>query len=759
MNAAPGRILIRVRGRVQGVGFRPSVWRIANELGLGGFVRNGVDGVTIEAEGPAERLELLLDGLHALPAPARVEGLQQEACEPRGESGFIIAESSFEGEPALVLLPDLVTCGECLSEILDPSERRYRYPFASCAICGPRYTIVEALPWDRSRTAMRLFPLCAACRAEYEDPGNRRFHAETIACPDCGPQLVLLDRAGLPLSREDAALHAAAEALRAGGIVALKGLGGYQLLCDARSAAAVAALRERKQRPGKPLALMVRDLDSAALLGKIDGAARWALSSRGGPIVLLPRRRDAAVAAAVAPGIGLLGVMLPTTPLHHLLGRELDFPLVCTSGNRSGEPLFSDDEEARAGLGGIADLFLGHDRPVVNPVDDSVVRIIAGSEVTIRCARGLAPLRIPAPGGVPEIAALGGDLKAAVALGAGDEIVLGPHVGDLENLRSQGAAERSLATLARLTGRETERLAVDAHPDWFAGGLARRIGAETFEVHHHHAHVLACVAEHDEPGPVLGVAWDGTGWGGDGTIWGGEFLLVNGPHSRRLAHLRRFRLPGGEQAVREPRRSMLGLLVASLGAEEAAHAPELARVFAPQELRVLLRLIAKGRMAPETSSAGRLFDGFAALLGLRALALFEGQAAMELESLAQQVDPAEIELSEGHHLSLRGGVLDWGDLLATLRRERERGEEVERSAALIHEALARGIADAARELVPEGVETVVLSGGCFQNARLTERALYWLERAGLRVLRHAAVPPNDGGLAVGQIAACRAERR
>ncbi|MCB9832089.1 MAG: carbamoyltransferase HypF [Planctomycetes bacterium] len=757
------RLRLEVGGAVQGVGFRPTVWRLAHDLGLGGFVRNGPGGVEIEVEGEAARLAEFENRLLRLSAPIRVESIGREARDPVDEVEFVIRESRLEGPAALALLPDLVVCEACLRELLDPNDRRFRYPFISCAVCGPRYSIVESLPWDRARSSMRAFPMCPRCRSEYHDPADRRFHAETIACPDCGPRLEAVDPSGRELAGPEAALELAAATLEAGGILALKGLGGYQLLCDATSEQVVRRLRERKHRPDKPLALMVRDLEAAARLARIDGAATATLGDRAGAIVLLRRRPDAAIAPAVAPELAQLGLMLPTTPLHHLLARTLDRPLVATSGNIAGDPILAADDEALAGLAGVADLFLRHDREIRNPIDDSVVRVIAGEPSTIRCARGLAPLRLPFAGDASGLAALGGDLKAAVALGRAGEIVLGPHVGDLETLRSQEAAARSIATLGRLAGAPLARVVADSHPDWFAGRLARRLADEVLELGHHEAHALAALVDHEAVGdPCLAVAWDGAGHGGDGSVWGGEFLALGAGPARRVGHLLPFRLPGGDQAQREPRRALLALLAVVDGAA-VEQATELRTLFRREELRVLTRMIAGGRLAPVTTSAGRLFDGIAALLGLGARSSYEGQAAMALESralLAREREPGDRSpLVQELGCRLDGDRLDWRPLLVGLRRARAAGDDPERLAAWAHEALARGIRDAVLAFADPACRRVVLTGGCFQNALLAERATLLLKDQGYRVLRHRRVPANDGGIAVGQIAAFAAGGR
>ena len=745
------RLRLEVRGRVQGVGFRPFVWRLARGLGLAGRVANTAQGVAIEVEGPEPALADFRRRLTAdAPAMTRIEAVAATARPPEGGAGFEIQASDRAGARTVAATPDIATCPACLAEIRDPAARRYRYPFTNCTDCGPRYSILRRLPYDRANTTMAGFAMCPACRAEYDDPGDRRFHAQPIACPECGPRLTLRAADGREIAAEDAALAAAASALAEGRILALKGLGGYQLLADARDAGAVAALRARKRRPDKPFALMAADLAMARALGIATRMEADLLATPEGPIVLMRRRTDAgalAVAEAVAPGTPLLGVMLPTTPLHHLLADAVGFPLVATSGNRADEPMATDPDAARARLAGIADLFLDHDRPIARPVDDSVVRVIAGAATVLRRGRGYAPDVLPLAHGGPALLAHGGHLKAAAAVAAEGRVVLGPHIGDLDTPEARAAYADSIADLAALHDPAPEIGVCDGHPDYASTRLARARFGRTVAVPHHLAHIAACLAEHDCAGPVLGVAWDGTGDGGDGTVWGGEFLTVAGTDWRRTAHLRPFRLPGGEAAAREPRRAALGLLYALDGAAALAEDGPLAAAFDGSARGLLAAALARGVNAPWTTSAGRLFDGVAALLGLGDRASFEGQAAAALEHAA---DGAAVE--RPYDLPLTAdtpAVLDWGPLVRAVRADAAAGVAVAEIAAGFHAALARAIVAVARRA---GARRVALTGGCFQNRRLTERATDELTAAGIEVLRHRRVPPNDGGLALGQAA-------
>ena len=737
---------IAVTGTVQGVGFRPFVWREAAARGLSGHVVNTPEGVLIEAEGPAESVDGLIAALRAPPPPAATVTLTRDALTPTGETGFTIRDSALTGSRSAAVLPDLATCEECLAEVNDPDNRRYRYPFTNCTHCGPRYSIITDLPYDRQRTTMRRFVMCPDCRREYEDPGDRRFHAEPNACPVCGPQLALWDGEGQELAVRDAALRAAAGALSDGRIVAVKGLGGFHLMADARNEAAVRRLRARKHREEKPFAVMFASLDALNEAAAPTDIEIEALTSRERPIVLI-RQRAGTLAPSVAPGNPLVGAMLPYTPLHHLLLAEFGFPVVATSGNRSDEPICIDEYEALSRLKDIAELFLVHDRPIERPVDDSVLRVIAGKPTVFRRARGLAPA-VAARGVAPGILAVGGHLKTTVALSTEAGVVLGQHLGDLDTAEARDAYDRGIADIQRLHDTAPRLIARDLHPDYHSTRVAEGLAAPKIAVQHHLAHVASCMAEHGLEPPLLGVSWDGTGYGTDGTVWGGEFLRVTADGWQRVGHLRPFRLPGGEAAVREPRRSALGLLYAAFGADALAMT-DLAPVaaFTPAERRALSTMLERGLNAPVTTSAGRLFDAVAALLGLRQTTSHEGQAAMELEWAADsnaKNGAYDIEITKDNDGVL---VLDWQPLLEALIADIRAGRPAGQMAGAFHDALALAIAGIAATI---GEETVVLSGGCFQNARLTEKTLTALKAAGLQPVRQERVPPNDGGLALGQ---------
>jgi len=753
LTGAAARTRLIIQGVVQGVGFRPYLQRRATALGLAGRAANTAQGVTVEVEGPPEAVEAFAAGLAAgAPAAARVEGIARTSLAARGARGFTIGVSRAARTGRTTVPPDLATCPACLAELFDPADRRHRYPFINCTDCGPRYSIIEALPYDRTRTAMRAFAMCAACGAEYREPADRRFHAEPNACPACGPRLALRDPRGRVLARDQAALAGAARALRAGRTVALKGLGGYQLLVDARNGAAVARLRRAKGRPEKPLAVMWPDIAGLEACARVSAAERDLLRAPEAPIVLLRRRADpgpGAPAGAVAPGHPWLGALLPYTPLHHLLLGDLGFAVVATSGNRAEEPIAADDDEALERLGGIAGVFLTHDRPIVHAVDDSVVRVVDGAELVLRRARGYAALPVGEVPGAHTLLALGGHLKNAPALCIGGRAYLGPHVGDLDTVGARSRHARTAAALCDLYGAAPEGVVCDLHPDYATREQAGRLGLAVRRVQHHVAHVAACLAENGIAGPALGVAWDGSGYGPDGTVWGGELLELSGDRFRRAAHLRTFPLPGGEAAVREPRRAALGVLFEVFGppALEMDHLAPV-RAFTHAERRVLGRMLARGVNAPRTSSAGRLFDAVAALLGLVQRCTYEGQAAGLLEGRAEAAGAPwsfEIPIREG------AGpedplILDWGPLVEALASE---PPESAAAASGFHDALAEAVVAAARRV---GEPVVALTGGCFQNRTLTERTLARLRAGGFQPCRHRRVPPNDGGLALGQLA-------
>ncbi len=748
MNRERARIVIR--GAVQGVGFRPFVYRLATELQLDGWVLNSAQGVFIEAEGATEILQLFLRRLEKeRPPRAVVQSQESSFLDPVGYTSFEIRKSVDRGEKTVLILPDISTCADCVREIFDSADRRFGYPFTNCTNCGPRFSIIEALPYDRANTSMKKFTMCTECEREYHDPRDRRFHAQPNACLRCGPQLELWGATGDLVARADDALARAAEAIRVGKILALKGLGGFQLIVDATNAVAIARLRERKHREEKPFAVMVSSLAEARELCRTSELEERLLLSPESPIVLLERNIRTPLAASVAPANPNLGMMLPYTPLHHLLLHSLSVPVVATSGNLSDEPICIDEHDAVERLRRIADSFLVHDRPIVRHMDDSMARIMAGRELVLRRARGYAPLPITLnpPLGPPTsecVLALGAHLKNTVALSVGTNVFVSQHIGDLETEQAYAAFVKSAADLPHLYNAVPQLIACDMHPDYLSTKHAAQFSVPVRPVQHHWAHIAACVAENQLTPPLLGVSWDGTGYGGDGTIWGGEFLSVDANGFTRIAHLRQFRLPGGEAAVKEPRRSALGLLHEIFG-EQLWEQDDLLTAFQRGELSLMRQMLEKNVNAPLTSSAGRLFDVVAGLIGLRSRASFEGQAAMELEFAIQP------RVEDAYPFSLREEtplVLDWQPTIMGIIEDLRTGVTRAVISAKFHNMLAEMIVAVARK---NGQNKVVLSGGCFQNRYLAERTINRVAAEGFRPYWHQRIPPNDGGISLGQI--------
>jgi hydrogenase maturation protein HypF len=754
------RARVRVEGIVQGVGFRPFVHALAGRLGLAGLVGNDAGGVFVEVEGAADTVERFLEALAAEAPPlAVIERVTATPLPPTGGHGFAIAPSQAGGERQTLVSPDTATCDDCLRELADPADRRYRYPFVNCTNCGPRFTIVVDVPYDRPATTMAGFAMCADCAREYHDPADRRFHAQPVCCPACGPALALLDRDGRAADEEP--LAGAAARLREGAVVAVKGLGGYHLAADSGSEPAVAALRARKHREDKPFAVMVADLDGARALGQVDPVEAAMLSSPRRPIVLLRRRPAGAgdpVAASVAPGNRSLGVMLPYTPLHHLLLAEAGRPIVLTSGNVSDEPIAYLDAEALGRLGGIADWFLAHDRPIHVRADDSVVRVFGGRELPLRRSRGFAPQPLVMPWPFPRhVLACGAELKHTFCLAKGAYAFVSHHVGDLENYETYRSFTEGVEHYRRLFAVAPQVVAHDLHPEYLSTKYAMELdGVELEGVQHHHAHVAACLADNGEPGPVIGVAFDGLGYGTDGTIWGGELLVADLEGFRRAGHLEVVAMPGGTAAIREPWRMAASWLDAAF----AGQVPERLAVVGRNRDRweQVLTMARSGTAAPATSSAGRLFDAVAAVLGVRDRVNYEGQAAVELEQLADPAETAAYPAEVGRV----GGILRLAgtSLVRAVAAELEAGVARQLIAARFHNGLAAATVAACQAIRDDtGLATVALSGGVFQNLLLLERTVAGLEQSGFRVLTHSRVPPNDGGISLGQAAVAGARAR
>jgi hydrogenase maturation protein HypF len=759
-----------VQGVVQGVGFRPFVYALARELGLSGAVANTPDGVVVEVEGATAATDTFVARIRTgAPPLARVESVRVDVVPCRGGTDFTIADSR-GGTGRTLVSPDVATCDTCLGELADPTDRRYRHAFISCTNCGPRFTVVLGLPYDRPATTMADLPLCDACAAEYADPADRRFHAQTVACRECGPVLTL-HQPGLPETRDDVALAWTRELLADGAVVAIKGLGGYHLACDATNRTAVETLRKRKDRGDKPFAVMVADLTTAAALAELSDVERALLADPRRPVVLASRRRFSSggrdtpcgpLAPGVAPGSRDVGLLLPYTPVHHLLfGLSGDPPgpvaLVMTSGNVSGEPIVTDDAEARERLAGLTDAWLSHDRPIAVPCDDSVVRIAAGAQLPVRRSRGYAPLPLALPFEVRPALAVGGDLKNTFCIGVGGYAWMSAHVGDMDDLATLRAFDAATAQLATLTGTRPEVLIADRHPGYRSAAWALRHpdALPVVRVQHHHAHIAAVMADagHDGSEPVLGFAFDGTGYGEDGAVWGGEVLVADYSGFTRVAHLRYVPLPGGDAGVRNPCRMALSHLRSAGIAWDPALPPVV--VATPAECSVLARQLDTGLACVPTSSMGRLFDAMASLTGVCHRIAYEAEAAMRFEGLARgsiatcgpgytftvtasaegplQLDPAPVLVAAA------------GDVLA-----RARPATV---AARFHLAVADLVVSVADRLRARGgPETVALSGGVFLNALLTELCTARLAASGFSVLRHRTVPPSDAGLALGQLA-------
>jgi hydrogenase maturation protein HypF len=753
MTAPPaGRRRITVTGVVQGVGFRPFVHRTATALGLAGTVGNDSVGVVIDVQGPVAALDELAHRLRAQAPPlAAVSGVDVAELVPdTGAIGFSIVTSRPADGPPTPVPPDVATCADCLAELFDPTDRRHRHPFITCTNCGPRFTIIRGLPYDRPATTMAGFPMCGRCAGEYHDPGDRRFHAQPIACPDCGPTLRF--RHTTEVTGSDAALAAAQRALAAGLIVAVKGIGGFHLACAADDDTAVAALRARKARGGKPFAVLVRDLATARRLAVIDDDEAAVLGSPARPVVLLRRRADAVLAGGIAPGSPWLGLMLPYSPVHHLLLADRTGPaaIVLTSANRSDEPIcFTDDDEAQR-LPALADAVLTHDRPIEVPCDDSVVRVLDGAELPVRRSRGYAPLPIDLGVSGPPVLAAGGELKNTFCLTDGRRAHVSAHIGDMGTLETLRAFERSVGQLAAVRG-EPRRLAADLHPAYLTRSWAERVtGDRPLDlVQHHHAHVAALLAEHGRLGePIIGVAFDGTGYGTDGTVWGGEILRLGADSDRftRVGHLAAVPMPGGDAAVRNPRRMAL----AHLHAAGLGWTGDLAPVAAcsAAERALIASQLSSGVGTIACTSMGRLFDAVASLLDVRHRIDYEGQAAIELEALAATAGRGRppLRIAVGHD-----GVLDPAPLLRGMITRRRAGADRAALAAAFHDAVADAVAAVVGQ-VAGPVRLVGLTGGVFQNVLLLRACRQRLRGAGFTVLTHRLVPPNDGGLALGQAA-------
>ena len=771
------RMRIKITGAVQGVGFRPFIYRLASESQLTGWVNNSPRGVTIEAEGEQRLLEKFLLRIdREKPPVAFIQSLEHSFLDSENShyTNFEIRKSATGGAKTTLVLPDIATCPDCLREIFDPANRRYLYPFTNCTNCGPRFSIIESLPYDRQNTSMKQFTVCENCQAECENPDDRRFHAQPNACPNCGPHLELWDCEGNVLAAQHQAVLATADAIRNGKIVAIKGLGGFHLLVNASDENAAQRLRNRKHREEKPFAVMFPSLESIQQCCLASELEKRLLLSAESPIVLLHqnhkskienpkskiRNRKPEISKCVAPNNPYIGALLPYTPLHHILMCELGFPVVATSGNLSDEPICIDEHEALDRLGNIADLFLIHNRPIVRQVDDSIARIMTGREIILRRARGYAPLPIPLKHDFAPTLAVGAHLKNNIALSVNNQVFISQHIGDLETEAAYRAFQNTINSFFDLYEKKPAKVVCDAHPDYLSTHYAKQSGFPVLPVQHHYAHILSCMAENELQPPVLGICWDGTGYGLDGTIWGGEFLMITGDGFERRGHFRSFPLPGGETAIKEPRRSALGMLYETLGetlfATGRLPSPQ---AFSPGGLKVLQGMLNKGINSPRTTSVGRIFDAVASLVNLRHINRFEGQAAMELEF---QITP---EKAAGNYdfdllpVSDNGKfpqfIIDWEPMIDAILDDITTDVSLPDISVKFHNTLVEMAVAAAKQV---GETKVALSGGCFQNKYLTERMVQRLSEEEFRPYWHQRVPPNDGGIALGQVVAANVVR-
>ncbi len=759
--ASDQRVKIEILGLVQGVGFRPFVFNLAHKLKLKGRVQNSSKGVVVEIEGKGERIDqFLVDVRKKKPAIAYIQNFQYVYLDPLGYRDFQIVESQGAQKKQVIISPDLATCPECLKEILDSKNRRHQYPFTNCTLCGPRYSIIEKIPYDRCNTVMKIFPMCVKCQKEYEDPTNRRFHAQPNACPECGPQVELWDKKGKVLKEKNQSLEEAVLHLAEGKVVAIKGLGGFHLMVDATNDKAVALLRKRKNREEKPFALMFPNMEQIKKACILSTKEKMILESSEAPIVLARKRNNPLVkiSSQVAFQNPCLGVMLPFTPLHHLLLRQIKRPLVATSGNLSDEPLVIDEKEALRKLSGIADYFLVHNRPIARHVDDSIVRLLNARPLVLRRARGYAPLGIEVKKEIPSIMAYGGHLKNTIALGVKKNIFLSQHIGSLETKESLNTFRKTIEAFKDLYSCKIHSIACDRHPAYLSTQAAQQQEIPILKVQHHHAHIAACMAENHLKEEVLGIAWDGTGWGEDETVWGGEFLLTTYQKFKRVAYFKPFCLPGGDKAVKEPRRTALALLYALYGDNiEDLQSNACLDSFTRKEREIIYQMIQKRINSPKTSSVGRLFDAVSSLLGLTQIINYEGQAAMLLEyAFSGKINKKSYDFNIHEDRAKERMVINWEEMIKKILKDLQRKKSKAEIAIKFHNTLVE-MAVAVSKKVKK--KNIVLSGGCFQNRYLTERMIFRMKQEGFFVYTHQLVPPNDGCIALGQIMVAGAQKK
>ncbi|SNR67060.1 carbamoyltransferase HypF [Desulfurobacterium atlanticum] len=741
------RVKIFITGTVQGVGFRPFIYNLATHLGLKGYVLNDVTGVTIEAEGEKEKLEQLIVRIEKEKPPiSKIYSMEYKFLEDKGYKSFEIKKSSESGEKRALILPDLATCNDCFNELENPEDRRYLYPFINCTNCGPRFTIIEKLPYDRKNTTMKIFKMCPECEREYNDPSNRRFHAQPNACPVCGPHITLTDNTGKIIAEKEEALIKTVELIKEGKILAVKGLGGFHLICDATNEKAVRELRIRKHREEKPLAVMFPDIDAIKKVAEVNKLEERALLSIEKPIVILKKKKNFNLAPSIAPDNTTIGAFLPYTPLHHLILKFLKKPIVATSANVTDDPIVKDNDEAVERLGEIADFLLIHNRPIKRRCDDSVVRIVAQKPAPIRRSRGFAPLPVKLPFKLKKpVLALGPFMKNTIAVGVDDKVFISQHIGDLETPLAVQFFEETIKDFLNLFEINPEVVVSDKHPGYYSTKYGEKHYKEKLlKVQHHFAHLLSCLAE-NEVAPeetVIGFAFDGTGYGDDGTIWGGEVFIVNYKSYRRVFYLKPFPLPGGEKAVKEPYRTAFSLCYTS-------NTPLPENLTKPQEIKFLEKMVERKINSPLTSSMGRLFDGICAIAGIRRKVSYHAQGAILLEQAALKSDT-----KKSYSFKIEGNVINWEPALKEIVQDIKKGLPVEIIARKFHNAVANMIVDTALLLRKTyGINSVALSGGVFQNGLLIETVLPELKDKGLKTYTHQIVPTNDGGISLGQVIA------
>lgn len=749
------RLKITITGLVQGVGFRPFIYNLATKLKLNGFIKNTSSGVVIDIEGAKKSLDLFLEKLEIeKPINSKIHTLKKEFADPAHYKNFNIKNSYDIDTINAFISPDLSVCNECVSEMFDKSNKRYLYPFTSCINCGPRFSIIERIPYNRKNTSMKDFKMCKSCEEEYHNPKNRRFHSEINTCSECGPEVTLWDKNGKVLFKKEDSILKTVELIKDGKILAAKGLGGFHLIVDAKNSEAISELRKRKNRKEKPLALMFPSIDAVEEFCYISEVERSILLSKECPIIILKKKNNVSLPEIISPNNPYLGVMLPYTPLHHILIKHLNTPIICTSGNLSNEPICINEDEAKERLKDIADYFLVHDRKILYPIDDSVVKVMADRAVVFRSGRGYAPQAIVLKENTPNIISMGGHLKNTVSISVGDKVFMSQHIGDLENEKAYKIFQNTVENFKRLYNFSPIIVSCDMHPDYLSTKYAYKENKNVYQVQHHHAHILSCMAEHSIDYPVLGIAWDGTGLGLDKTIWGSEFLTVEKNNFKRVAYFSHFKLPGGEKAIKEPRRIALGLLYDVFGDDlfEMRDVKTI-QAFSKNELKILKEMLKKDISCVLTSSVGRIFDAISSILGLRQFTDFEGQAAMELEFEGEKFKTNKYYLFEIiNDNESEPIIISWSKMIHEIIEDMKNNISISEIACKFHNMLVEIIIEIAKII---SIEKIVLSGGCFQNKYLTEYSIKRLTEENFKPYFHHKIPPNDGGISLGQLIAVK----